>query len=109
MPSESREIQQVRTENSTNDELDSRWAKTIATKLSQRYTIIERDDKFHLAILESNKTKEVNHILHAVLTLFTCIWGIVWIIEIAGEKKIHRVRLSVDSQGQILEERISVP
>jgi hypothetical protein len=45
--------------------------------------------------------KPVNHVLHLLLTLFTCLWGIVWLILIAtgGEK---RYALTVDNYGHIL-------
>ena len=46
--------------------------------------------------------KPVNHVLHLILTLVTClVWGIVWIILVGmgGEK---RYSMSVDPYGNIL-------
>lgn len=46
--------------------------------------------------------KPVNHVLHLILTLVTClVWGIVWIILVGmgGEK---RYSMSVDQYGNIL-------
>jgi len=45
--------------------------------------------------------KPVNHVLHAILTIFTCAaWGIVWIIlaTTGGEK---RFQLIVDEYGNV--------
>jgi hypothetical protein len=45
--------------------------------------------------------KPVNHVLHAILTIFTCLlWGVVWIIlsMSGGEKKIV---ISVDEYGNM--------
>ncbi|WP_327411925.1 hypothetical protein [Streptomyces sp. NBC_01233] len=43
----------------------------------------------------------VNHVLHAVLTVFTCLlWGIVWIALAVGNR-VERVVLTVDRDGQV--------
>lgn len=43
----------------------------------------------------------VNHVLHAILTIFTCLlWGIVW-IAIAASNKIERVVVTVDLAGHV--------
>ena len=45
--------------------------------------------------------KPINHTLHAILTIFTClIWGIVWaIIAATGGEKRHQ--LIVDEFGNV--------
>ncbi|WP_374777826.1 hypothetical protein OG756_38500 [Streptomyces sp. NBC_01310] len=43
----------------------------------------------------------VNHVLHAILTLFTCLlWGIVW-IALAAKSRVERVALTVGHNGQV--------
>jgi hypothetical protein len=45
--------------------------------------------------------KPVNHVLHAILTIFTCaLWGIVWII-IAAQGGEKRWQLIVDDYGNV--------
>lgn len=42
-----------------------------------------------------------NHLLHAVLTVFTCgVWGFVWLL-IAMTTKESRLTLTVDSYGHV--------
>lgn len=44
---------------------------------------------------------EVNHVLHAVLTLLTCLlWGVVWIV-MAALSKTERVVLTVGKTGHL--------
>ena len=45
--------------------------------------------------------KPVNHVLHAILTIFTCaLWGIVWIVlSLTGGEK--RYQLIVDEYGNV--------
>lgn len=51
--------------------------------------------------------KPVNHTLHAILTIFTClIWGIVWAVMAANQKKERRVRITLLSDGAIREEQL---
>ncbi|MFF4447751.1 hypothetical protein [Streptomyces sp. NPDC001502] len=43
----------------------------------------------------------VNHLLHAILTIFTCLlWGVVWIVLALGNRT-ERVALTVDRTGQV--------
>ncbi|MBM7438715.1 hypothetical protein [Streptomyces sp. HB132] len=44
----------------------------------------------------------VNHVLHALLTAFSCfVWGAVW-AALALTCKVERVVLTVDAQGQVI-------
>ncbi|MEV6164522.1 hypothetical protein AB0L71_21830 [Streptomyces sp. NPDC052052] len=46
--------------------------------------------------------RPVSHVLHAVLTVFTCfLWGAVWLV-LTVTNKIERVALTVDAQGRII-------
>ncbi|SCE59833.1 hypothetical protein [Streptomyces sp. OspMP-M43] len=43
----------------------------------------------------------VNHVLHAFLTVFSClVWGIVWAV-LALVNRVERVALTVDAQGRV--------
>lgn len=43
----------------------------------------------------------VNHLLHAILTIFTCLlWGVVWIVLAMGNRT-ERVALTVDAVGNV--------
>ena len=48
----------------------------------------------------------VNHVLHAILTLFTLVWGIVWII-IGVNGGEHRSLVSVDAFGNVTVQQVS--
>lgn len=44
----------------------------------------------------------VNHVLHAFLTVFSCLaWGIVW-AGVALVNRVERVALTVDAQGRVV-------
>lgn len=44
----------------------------------------------------------VNHVLHAVLTVFSCsLWGAVWVALVLANK-VERVALTVDAQGRVV-------
>ncbi|MER7553228.1 hypothetical protein G3I43_29780 [Streptomyces anulatus] len=44
----------------------------------------------------------VNHVLHAFLTVFSCLaWGIVWAV-VALVNRVERVALTVDAQGRVV-------
>ncbi|MDG9685036.1 hypothetical protein QC334_20230 [Streptomyces sp. DH18] len=44
----------------------------------------------------------VNHVLHAFLTVFSCLaWGVVWAV-VALVNRVERVALTVDAQGRVV-------
>lgn len=44
----------------------------------------------------------MNHVLHAFLTVFSCLaWGIVW-AGVALANRVERVALTVDAQGRVV-------
>ena len=51
--------------------------------------------------------KPVNHVLHLILTLVTCLmWGVVWIVlALTGGEK--RVALQVDPYGSVLRQQLT--
>ncbi|PCG87682.1 hypothetical protein CIB93_01115 [Streptomyces sp. WZ.A104] len=45
----------------------------------------------------------VNHVLHAILTVFSClVWGLVW-AGVSLVNRVERVALTVDAQGRIVQ------
>lgn len=71
-------------------------AVAVAVRQGSR---VESQLEFQAVLVDG---KPVNHVLHLILTLVTCLfWGIVWIILAAagGEK---RYSLSVDPFGNII-------
>jgi len=74
----------------------------LATQLQQavfRGRRIETQADFQATLIEG---KPVNHILHLILTLVTClVWGVVWIaLAIFGGEK--RELVQVDEWGNVL-------
>jgi hypothetical protein len=44
-----------------------------------------------------------NHVVHALLTIFTCgFWLIIWMFAAAGEHPAQRITLRVDAQGNVI-------
>ena len=86
--------------NATRRSPDERRA-ILAQQLQQaaaRQLRVESSTDFQAVLIEG---KPVNHTLHAILTIFTClIWGIVWaIIAATGGEKRHQ--LIVDDFGNV--------
>ncbi|MFJ9621859.1 hypothetical protein [Streptomyces sp. NPDC101181] len=49
----------------------------------------------------------VNHVLHAILTVFSClVWGLVW-AGVTLVNRVERVALTVDAQGRVVQ--VSAP
>jgi hypothetical protein len=82
----------------TDDERKVILAQQLQTAAA-RGLRIESQSEFQVVLVEG---KPVNHVLHAILTIFTCLlWGIVWAILAAtgGEK---RQMVVVDEFGNVL-------
>ena len=64
---------------------------------------VESQSDFQAIMVEGQR---VNHTLHAILTIFTCLlWGIVWaIISSTGGEKRHLV--VVDEYGNVQHQRL---
>jgi hypothetical protein len=86
--------------NATRRGADERRA-ILAQQLQQaaaRHLRVESSTEYQAVLVQG---KPVNHTLHAILTIFTCLmWGIVWIILAAtGGEKRHQ--LIVDEFGNV--------
>jgi hypothetical protein len=64
---------------------------------------VESQSDFQAVLVEG---KPVNHTLHAILTIFTCLlWGIVWAV-IAGTGGEKREMIVVDEFGNVQHQRL---
>ena len=53
--------------------------------------------------------QKVNHVLHAIITIFTClIWGIVWAVMVGTARKERRIRITALPGGEVREEEFRV-
>lgn len=85
----------------TSRRTDEQRRALLAQQLQQaatRQLRVESSTEFQAVLVEG---KPINHTLHAILTIFTClIWGIVWaIIAATGGEKRHQ--LIVDEFGNV--------
>lgn len=91
---------QLSSVNTTRRSADERKA-LLAQQLQQasaRGLRMESQTEFQAVLVEG---KPVNHVLHAILTVFTCLlWGIVWAI-IAGTGGEKRHMVVVDEFGNV--------
>lgn len=93
---------EVNTERRTADERRVILAKQLQTAAARGLRIESQSD-FQAVLVEG---KPVNHVLHAILTIFTCLaWGIVWIVLAAtgGEK---REMVVVDDFGNVIWQKL---
>jgi len=79
----------------------------ISSRTLEGWVVVDRNERDASAVLML-AGKEVNHLLHFLVGVFTCgIWWIVWLILVLTQKKEKRVRLSIDQYGNLLEETMS--
>ena len=90
-----------------NSENYQRFAQAVSTKTMQGYIVADRNDVALIAVLVKPAEK-VNHVLHLIITIFTCVWAIVWIVLSINAAKEHRVRITLDRDGNLIEERIQI-
>ncbi len=78
-------------------------AQHIATAVATQGARVESQSDFQAVLLTG---QVVNHVLHAIITLFTCgIWGIVWLLLVlTGGVKRHL--LQVDDYGNVLVQHV---
>ncbi len=87
------------------DDVVRRFNNYISSKTLEGYVIVDKNESSLTVVLKKEADK-VNHTLHAILTLFTCVWGIVWAIKASQAKKEIRIRASFDSNGNLVEEKV---
>lgn len=91
----------------TLQDRQERLSQIVSTRAMQGFSVVDRNDRNATAVL-MRPAKPVNHVLHAILTLFSCgLWVIVWIILAATQKREQRVRVTIDGQGNLVEETMT--
>jgi len=94
--------------NSAYDEKFKRFSNIISTKTLQGYMVADRNDKALVAVLVKSGEK-VNHLLHFLISCLSCgFWIFVWAWLALVKNKEQRVRISIDSGGNLLEEKIKL-
>lgn len=85
------------------------WPQPVAERLDRALDIaIEEEVSANAAVVDHRGPRgvvlayqrHVSHALHAVLTLLTGLWAIVWIVA-ATSRRYDRVRLEVDRWGHV--------
>ncbi|MBI1780732.1 MAG: hypothetical protein HYR66_05125 [Sphingobacteriales bacterium] len=84
---------------------DNSFNSYISTKALEGYVVVDKNESAFTAVL-SKPPEKVNHVLHGLITLFTCVWGIVWIVLANKAKSGTRIRVSFDSSGNLVEEKM---
>ncbi|MFZ1686190.1 MAG: hypothetical protein WAU70_02140 [Flavobacteriales bacterium] len=87
------------------EDLTRRFNSYISTKTMEGFLVVDKNEASLTAVLRK-EPKKVNHVLHGLLTLFTCVWGIVWIVLVQQAKTETRIRVSMDSSGNLNEEHV---
>ena len=85
----------------TGEERREMLSRTLRTQIVQGGRIESQSD-FQAVVVYGRR---VNHLLHGLLTLFTLVWGIAWII-IAATGGEQRNIVSVDEFGNPLVQRL---
>lgn len=92
----------VSTTRRTADERKAMLAQQIQQAVGRGLRIESQSD-FQTVLVEG---KPVNHTLHAILTIFTCLlWGIVWAV-IAGTGGEKREMIVVDEFGNVQHQKL---
>lgn len=89
-------------------ERTERLSRIISSRTLEGWVVVDRNERDGSAVLMS-PGKPVNHVLHFLVGVFTCgLWWIVWVILVLTQKSEVRMRLSIDSYGNLLEEKMTV-
>lgn len=70
--------------------------KAIDDMVLKGAVVLRQDDESVIVAVR----RPVSHVLHAILTLLTGVWGIVWIVNVLSRSD-DRMRLRVDPWGNV--------
>lgn len=77
------------------------FSNTLTDMTLRGWQVSNRDDRIFTAVL-TLPAKKVNHVLHALLSLFLCgIWLIPWIWLAMTAQSEQRIKLSVDENLRV--------
>ena len=88
----------------THEELEEKLHRKVSNLTMVGWRIVDKNEKRLECVLD--KGGNFNHTIHVILTLITCVWGIVWIIQY-NKMKPQRVRISFDKKNNFNEEKMS--
>lgn len=93
---------QMRTTLAGDDERRNILAQQIQMS-AVRGLRVETQDRYQAIMIEG---QPVNHVLHAIITIFSCgLWGIVWaILAATGGERRHLI--SVDEYGNVVHQQL---
>lgn len=79
-------------------------ARAVAAQVAMGRTRIETQSDYNAVIVRG---QPVNHVLHLLITVFTCgLWAIVWIIMAAVQRE-HRAMVMVDEFGNVAVQQLN--
>ncbi|MFN9321416.1 MAG: hypothetical protein ACK58Q_12610 [Chitinophagales bacterium] len=85
-----------------------RFSNIISTKTMEGFMVADRNDKSLVAVLVKQGEK-VNHLLHFLISMVSCgFWLFVWGWLALIKNKEQRIRISIDSAGNLTEEKIKI-
>jgi hypothetical protein len=67
--------------------------------------LAKNESEFTAIILQ--KAPPVNHVLHGILTLFTLVWGIAWLIATVMQEQDKRFRLVVNEDCVVVKYQVN--
>jgi superoxide dismutase len=88
----------------THEELEEKLHRKISNLTMDGWRVVDKNEKRLECVLD--KGGNFNHTVHAILTLFTCVWGIVWYIQYNNNRP-KRMRISYDKNGNYNEESMN--
>jgi len=80
----------------TPDERKAALGRNIATQLARGFRV-DSQSEYQAVLVTGHR---VNHVLHGLLTLFTVVWGFVW-IYVAATGGEERILVEVDQYGTV--------
>lgn len=92
----------------TVTERADRLSKYVSMRTLEGWLVVDRNEREASAVL-SLPEKPVNHTLHAIVSIFTCgLWVVPWLVMGLSHRKEQRIRVSINSLGDVVEERFTI-
>ena len=83
----------------------ARLTQALSNQLARGDMRIE--SQLDWSVILVRKGQEVNHVLHGILTVLTCVWGIVWAVLASRATKEERYMLTVDGFGNVMTQKLT--